>query len=172
MHSVTIPTLTTERLALRAPRIEEFATYRDVMTGPRAKYIGEYDAKSAWREFAAGIGHWALFGYGTLHIERTDDGALVGEVGLLNHEEYPEVELGWTLFDGFEGHGYAAEAARGLKDWAFATHGFDTLVSYIDAENAASISVAKRIGAVHDPNAEKVDPEDVVYRHTRGGRVQ
>ncbi len=171
-HIVSIPTLSTERLTLRAPTASEFEPYCDFMISPRARYIGTFDAAAAWREYAAGMGHWALFGYGPLHIIRDEDGALLGEVSILNHDFYPEVELGWTLFDGFEGQGYASEAARGMKDWAFSTHGFDTLVSYIDAENTASIAVAERLGAVHDPDAEKVDPEDVVYRHARGGRLQ
>ena len=171
-QTVAIPTLSTERLTLRAPQADEFATYRDFMISPRARFIGSFDAAAAWREFSSGLGHWALFGYGTLHIIRDEDGALVGEVGILNHDEYPEIELGWTLFDGFEGHGYASEAAQALRAWAFETHGFETLVSYIDADNAASIAVAKRLGAVEDPKADRVDPEDVVYRHPGRGRLQ
>jgi RimJ/RimL family protein N-acetyltransferase len=171
-QTVTIPTLNTERLVLRAPQADEFATYRDFMISPRAKFIGEFDVAAAWREFASGMGHWALFGYGPLHIIRRHDEVLVGEVGILNHEYYPEVELGWTLFDGFEGHGYAAEAARHLREWAFAEHAFSSLVSYIDAENKASIAVAERLGAVRDKDAQRVDPGDVVYRHTPGGRLQ
>ncbi|MEM7597939.1 MAG: GNAT family N-acetyltransferase [Pseudomonadota bacterium] len=172
MQTVTIPTLSTERLTLRAPQAIEFATYRDFMISPRARFIGSFDVAAAWREFAAGMGHWALFGYGPLHVVRDEDGALVGEVGILNHDEYPEVELGWTLFDGFEGHGYAAEAAYALRAWAFAEHKFPSLVSYIDGENAASIAVAKRLGAVEDTGAQKTDPEDVVYRHSGRGRLQ
>lgn len=170
-QTVNIPTLRTERLTLRAPQADEFATYCDFMISPRARFIGTFDAASAWREFASGLGHWALFGYGTLHIVRDEDDALVGEVGILNHEEYPEVELGWSLFAGFEGYGYASEAARALRTWAFETHGFASLVSYIDADNKSSIAVARRLGAVEDPAAARVDPEDVVYRHSSRGPV-
>jgi hypothetical protein len=32
--------------------------------------------------------------------------------------------------------------------------------------------VAERLGAVRDKDAQRVDPGDVVYRHTPGGRLQ
>ncbi|MEM6375156.1 MAG: GNAT family N-acetyltransferase [Pseudomonadota bacterium] len=164
-HLVEIPELETERLRLRVPLREEFSAYRDLMTGPRGVHIGEYDAQSAWREYASDAGHWVLYGYGAWHILRKDNGDLIGGVGLLNQDFYPEVELGWHLYEGFEGHGYITEAATAARDWAFQTHGFSTLVSYIDRDNARSIAVAERLGAQEDPSAQKVDPEDVVFRH-------
>ncbi|MEL7013627.1 MAG: GNAT family N-acetyltransferase [Pseudomonadota bacterium] len=172
MKSCAIPTLTTERLTLRAPRVDEFEAYAALFTSPRARFMGEFDRAGAWKEFASEMGLWLLYGFGPFHMERRDDGALVGAVALLKHDFYPETELGWHLYDGFEGHGYASESAKAALDWAFETHGFDTLVSYIDPENAGSIAVAERLGAVLDPNARKVDPEDLVYRHSARGRLQ
>lgn len=163
---VEIPELVTERLRLRAPQADEFPLYRDLFTGPRACFIGDFDVHSAWKEFAAEMGLWALFGFGPWHVERRADGVLVGGVALLHHSNYPEVELGWHLYDGFEGHGYVTEAATAARDWAFETHGFTSLVSYIDRENVRSIAVAERLGAISDPTAQKVDPEDLVYRHS------
>ena len=164
--TLDIPELETPRLTLRAPRVEEFPAYRALFTSSRAVHIGEYDERSAWREFASDAGHWVLFGYGPWHILRKEDGALVGGVGLLNLDFYPEIELGWHLYDGFEGYGFATEAAVAARDWAFDDRGVPTLVSYIDRDNARSIAVAKRLGAKLDPNAQKVDAEDVVYRHS------
>ena len=172
MLTVMIPTLSSKRLTLRAPRVEEFDAFAVLFTGPRAVHMGEFDRKDAWREFSGDLGHWALFGFGPWHVERQSDEALVGSVSLLKHDFFPETELGWHLYDGFEGHGYATEAAATARDWAFEDKGVDTLVSYIDAGNAASIAVAKRLGAVVDRQAEKVDPEDVVYRHAARGRLQ
>jgi RimJ/RimL family protein N-acetyltransferase len=48
-----------------------------------------------------------------------------------------------------------------------------TLVSYMDPENHASAAVARRLGAVPDPDAPRQPgPEneaDLVFRHTPGG---
>ncbi len=95
------------------------------------------------------------------------DGVCVGQVGINHGPLFPEKELGWMLYDGFEGQGYATEAAIALRDWAFATLELESLVSYFDPANAASMAVAKRLGAVPDPDAPRQDPEDVVYRHYR-----
>jgi [ribosomal protein S5]-alanine N-acetyltransferase len=42
--------------------------------------------------------------------------------------------------------GYATEAARACRDWAFAQLPIDRVVSYIDVRNAPSIAVAERNG--------------------------
>jgi RimJ/RimL family protein N-acetyltransferase len=52
--------------------------------------------------------------------------------------ETGEREIGWTLAQEFWGRGYATEAARALLA--------PTDVAVIDAENAASIRVAERLG--------------------------
>jgi RimJ/RimL family protein N-acetyltransferase len=78
---------------------------------------------------------------------------------------FPEKELGWLLYEGFEGKGYATEAARAMRDWAFGPGGLASLVSYFDPENARSMAVAQRLGAVLDPDAPVQDAGDVVYRH-------
>ncbi|NEK55644.1 GNAT family N-acetyltransferase, partial [Rhizobium leguminosarum] len=66
---------------------------------------------------------------------------------------------------GYEGRGYATEAAFGLRNWAFATLKLPSLVSYIAPGNVASAAVAERLGARLDPIAPRTDPADLVYRH-------
>lgn len=160
-----IPRLETPRLVLRAPRAEEFEAYAALFASERAVHMGRRGRNAAWKEFAAELGHWPLFGFGPWHLERKSDGALVGAVSLLRHVSYPETEIGWHLYDGFEGHGYAEEAARTARDWAFGQLGLPTLVSYIDAENSRSIALAERLGAVLDPQAKGEEEGDLVYRH-------
>lgn len=161
-----LPTLHTERLILRPAVFEDFATYSALMGSERSTFMGgPYDERDAWREFAIETAQWQLFGHGGLMIDRRSDDQLAGLVGINHGPFFPEKELGWMLFDGFEGQGYATEAAACMKDWAFETLGLKTLVSYIDKENAASIAVAKRLGAELDHDADRHDPEDLVYRY-------
>jgi RimJ/RimL family protein N-acetyltransferase len=95
-------------------------------------------------------------------------------VTLNNGPLFPETELGWLLYRGHEGHGFATEAAAHLRDWAFGTHGLGTLVSYVDPANRASARVAERLGGVQDPDAHRMagEADDLVYRHVPdpGGR--
>ena len=90
----------------------------------------------------------------------------IGQVGINHGPLFPEQELGWLLYDGHEGHGYATEAARALRDWAFATLKLSTLVSYMAPDNLASQAVARRLGGVLDANAVRSDADDLVYRYS------
>jgi RimJ/RimL family protein N-acetyltransferase len=65
-----------------------------------------------------------------------------------------EVELGWTLGREHWGHGYATEAARAVRDWAFRELRLTRLISIIHPDNAASIRVAERLGAHHERDIE------------------
>lgn len=160
--------LETERLVLRMPREADFPAYRQLMASPRAVHMGgPFDTRGAWGLFCHDIACWSLFGHGALMIERKADGACLGQVGINHGPLFPEKELGWLLYDGFEGCGYATEAASALRAWAFAHLAAPTLVSYIDPANRASQAVALRLGAHLDPSAAKQYPEDLVYRHIR-----
>lgn len=145
----------------------DFDACARLLASPRAKYMGgPYDTSGAWGWFCHGIALWHLFGHGTLMVDLKANGETIGEVRINAGPRFLEREIGWSLYDGFEGHGYATEAAARIRDWAFETQGFETLVSYIDADNAGSIAVAERLGAKRDATAPRNDPEDIVYRHT------
>lgn len=162
------PVLQTERLTLRPMRAADFPDYAALMASPRSVYMGgPHDTAAAWGNFCHDVAGWALYGIGALMTERRSDGVVLGQVGVSHGPLYPESELGWMLFDGFEGHGYATEGAAALRDWAFATLPLDSLVSYTHPDNLASQAVARRLGAVEDPTAPRRDPEDRVFRHHR-----
>lgn len=143
-----IPRLETERLVLREWRAGDFDSlatfYADIET---MRFLGGVmERADAWRSLAAAIGHWQLRGYGTWAVERKTDGALVGRIGMINPEGWPALELGWTLGRPYWGQGYATEAAAVALDYAFMTQPVDRMISCIDPDNAASQSVARRIG--------------------------
>ena len=167
----TVPTLTTERLTLRPMRADDFDAYAAMMASPRSAFMGgPCDTRAAWGMFCHDVACWTLYGHGALMLDRRDTGETVGQVGLNAGPLYPEVELGWTLYDGHEGKGFATEGAAVLRDWVWGALQLDTLVSYAHPDNAASHAVARRLGAVEDPQAPRQDPEDAVFRHARPAR--
>lgn len=169
MATPAIPTLTTERLTLRAPVVDDFAAYAHLLASPRSVGMGgPYAQREAWGIFCHEVAGWTLFGHGALTVELRDTGHCVGQVGINHGPLFPEKELGWLLYEGHEGQGYATEAAAALRDWAARTLGLDRLVSYIHPKNARSIAVAERLGAVLDRHAQVQDPGDLVYRHRVG----
>jgi RimJ/RimL family protein N-acetyltransferase len=165
------PTLTTARLVLRPMALADFPATAAFLATDRSRYMGgPYDVRGAWGTFCHDVALWSLSGHGALMIEA--EGVTVGQVGLNAGPLYPETELGWLLFQGYEGRGYATEAAAALRDWGFANLSVTSLVSYMDHRNHASARVAERLGAVLDPNAQRQsgpgDEDDLVYRHHRG----
>lgn len=170
MADQDIPTLRTRRLTLRAPVMEDLPAYAALMASPRAVHMGgPFDMRAAWGWFCHDVALWRLFGHGALMVDLTASGACVGQVGINHGPLFPEKELGWQVYAGYEGQGYATEAAAALRDWAFGVLGLPSLVSYIDPGNIRSAAVAERLGAVLDPTAPRQDPDDLVYRH-RGSR--
>lgn len=161
-----IPTLETERLVLRAPRREDFAAYEAFMLSPRS-HLANATPRKVWHLFATEFFGWCLEGAGHWVIERRD-GITIGVTGISHPSYYPEPEMGWALYDGFEGQGYATEAAMAARDWA--KDRLPSLVSYTHGSNTRSIAVAERLGAWRDDSAVRPTPaaggEPVVaYRH-------
>ncbi len=158
-----LPVIKTERLILRAPRLEDWPTLEPIFTTDRATHIGgPMSAEDAWLDFNQLVAGWILRGHGALTITRHGDDTPLGLV-LLGHEfGDPQAELGWLLTEAAEGHGYASEAALALRDWGFDLLGRDGFVSYIADGNAASHKVATRLGAArigHHP----LDSDVAIY---------
>jgi RimJ/RimL family protein N-acetyltransferase len=163
-----IPSLSTKRLLLRAPRSADFEGYAGFYASERSIWEdGPLPRSAAWGEFAAAAGGWVLRGFGPFSVEDKATGHYLGEVGLYQPSHYPEPEIGWILVGAAEGRGIAEEAARSVRAWAYAALGLDTLVSYIAYGNKRSIRLAERLGAVADPVAPSCGPEAGVWRHPR-----
>ena len=165
-----IPTLGTERLLLRGPRLADFEPYADFYASERSVWEdGPISRAAAWAEFASAAGGWVLHGFGPFSVEERASGGYLGEVGLYRASHYPEPEIGWILTAGAEGRGFAEEAARAVRAWAYGTRGIATLVSYIAPGNWRSIRLAERLGAVADPDAQSCGPDAAVWRHPGPG---
>lgn len=165
------PTLTTERLILRAPAPRDAEAFVAYYGSDRSRFTGgPMQARQAWNFFGTEIGHWVINGFGMFVVTYKDDDTALGIVGHWCPLNWPETEIGWVLFDGAnEGKGIAAEAARACVDHAWNVLGWDSIVSYIAPENAASIALAERLGARHDPDAAVPSPDWPchVYRHPK-----
>ncbi len=167
---MTIPTLHTDRLTLRAPKLEDFEHWAAFFASPRAVHErGMMNRAAAWRVWASDVAIWSLRGYGPFGVEMRDSGAYVGEVGIYEPDGYPGPELGWFVVPETEGKGYAAEAARAVMIWARRNFGWDHLTNIIDPANARSIALGLRLGGVIDPDGIGEDPDDVVIMHDLRG---
>jgi len=141
----TMTVIETQRLILRQPDtrdldslIEFYTSKRSAMAGGNVIY-----SEAVTRAYAM-LGHWVHRGYGMFTITRKGDDAAIGMSGPYFPPGRPETEVGWVLFEGAEGRGYATEAAKAAVSYAQNALGWSEVVHYIDAENTPSIAVAER----------------------------
>jgi ribosomal-protein-alanine N-acetyltransferase len=104
------------------------------------------DATQAWIERS--IERYAREGHALLAVTLRDTGELIGDCGPARMliGERDEVELGWHIRRDCWNRGYATEAARAARDWAFDQLGQERLVSLVRPENRPSCRVAEKIG--------------------------
>ena len=171
--TLAFPTLTTDRLILRVPQASDVAAWTAFFLSDRSEFVRSSDrtAGLAWRAFGHAAGRWMLRGFGSFVFARKDapDQGL-GMTGPWYPADWPEPELGWTVWDpGIEGTGLAFEAASEARRHAYDVLGWVQPVSYIAPDNARSIRLAERLGAVPDPTAPLPDAcrDCVAYRHPK-----
>ena len=128
--------------------------------------VGDYDdpCVRCVAALLANIGHWALRDYGFYSVD-TKAGDFIGRIGVIYHDGWDEPELAWHLFDGFEGKGYAMEAALAARADYHARITQQPPISYIDVTNTRSEALAKRLGASIERTLNDEKGHHHVYRH-------
>ena len=163
----------TERLLLREMTDDDHRGLHAMMQNPRVnRFVGgppppldEYLRTSGERWEA----HRAEHGFCMWAALRRDDGALLGRCGpvVQRIDGQGEVEIGYLFAEEHWGHGYAAEAARATRDWAFRTLDVPHVISPILPENGPSVRVAERNGMRVWKMADFRGHRVRVYRVTR-----
>ena len=76
-----------------------------------------------------------------------NEGAFIGTMYFeLKSIDDRTAEIGWLVAPGFQGRGYAREAAAMLLDLAFGEVGLHRVIAELDPRNAASVRVCERLG--------------------------
>jgi len=168
MSLTLAPVLDTPRLVLRGPQARDAdAVIAFLLDQTRAAGFGAApDRGAAWRWFALNVGHWHIHGYGYFTMEDRATGRPAGLTGIWNPEGWPEPELGWVAFDGFEGKGLAFEAATRARRYAYDDLGLTTLTSNIVPGNTRSIALAERLGCWFEREYDNIEMgRGFLYRH-------
>lgn len=86
--------------------------------------------------------------FGLLALLEKESGNFVGQCGLITQtvDEQEVLEIGYHLLPDYWGKGYATEAARFFRQYAFSRKLADRLVSIIHIDNVPSQRVAERNG--------------------------
>jgi len=147
-----VPFAETPRLVIRRFRAEDapaFAAYRsDPEVARYQSWTSPFPLERAVLlvgEFAAGD-PWAAgwFQYAIALREAQD--VLIGDIGVLLHENRMQAEIGFTLDPRFQGRGYATEAVRAILGYLFGELKLRRVSAECDARNAPSARLLERVG--------------------------
>ena len=146
-----IPVIETERLRLRLPKASDLPAHVAFRASERSKGVGgPFNAASSFHHLSGVIGQWQLKGYGRWMVADKATDAPLGVVGIYHPDDWPEAEIGWSIYEEAEGKGIAHEAALASRDYAYDTLGWYRIVSLVMADNHRSIRLAERMGCVKE----------------------
>lgn len=161
---VEVPILRTPRLLLREIRMADLDAYaaHGMDEAARVHVGGVIDRAESLRRMLASSGLWVLGGRGWWTVELPGVGP-IGTVGGFHRGESPFVELGWTIFRDWWGHGFATEAAAAVRDLAVDGWGVRRLVANVAKTNTPSAAVAQKLGLVRTDEPSFFGDDTWVY---------
>lgn len=155
--------LTTQRLRLREMAQEDIpalkAILQDKITMTAYEHAFSDEEVDQW--LARQRERYAQYGFGLWAVTLRESGEMIGQCGLtMQPTDFGEVlEIGYLFRRDCWHHGYATEAARGCKRYAFDVLGAEEVYSIIRDNNLASQAVARRNG---------MEPHGMFVKHYYG----
>ncbi len=142
--------LATERLILRRFREEDVDVMAQLFANPDFMRfsLGVFTERKQTVAFIEKVMGWDRAGIPSQFavVPRGED-AIVGYCGFFHHAEVPgEVEIGYRLHPDYWNRGLITEAARAVRDHAFADLKLPRVISLIHPENSPSRRVAEKNG--------------------------
>jgi ribosomal-protein-alanine N-acetyltransferase len=91
-----------------------------------------------------------LLGWGIWLIVHKGDRRVIGDVGFKGRPDINgSVDIGYGVVPSYRQHGYAYEAAAGLRDWAFRWPEVQRLTGDCWPDNTASARILEKLGMRH-----------------------
>jgi [ribosomal protein S5]-alanine N-acetyltransferase len=143
--------LEAKRLILRPMLATDGDALHLIFTDPKvmASFGGElFSREQMERWLKRNLDHQNQFGYGLFSVILKTDGTLIGDCGLEQMEVSGQsiAELGYDFRSDYWNQGFATEAARAVRDYAFDVLQLPELISLIRVGNFASKRVAEKVG--------------------------
>lgn len=141
--------LETPRLILREMTQFDYDALRLIVCDEQTMhaYVRAYTDDEAREWLNTNLRRYRKDGYGLLAVVLKSSGEMIGQCGLTNQliGERTVLEVGYILRRDYWHKGYAFEAARACRDYAFEVLGASEVYSIIRDNNAPSIRVAERM---------------------------
>jgi RimJ/RimL family protein N-acetyltransferase len=158
----------TERLFLSPTSVEDAAFVLELLNSPKwIQNIGDRKVHSlaAAEDYIRTkmLPQLEALGFANYTVIRKEDGAKMGSSGLYNRDGLEGVDIGFAMLPGFEGKGYAFEAANKLMELAKGEFQLSKVSGITLESNKASQGLLEKLGLkfikmVRLPN----DPEELM----------
>lgn len=144
-----LPELTTERLWLRPLRDDDAGDLHEMYTDAEAMRYWHIGASRSRADTERAVGMLRHVDAAQFAVGRVGDPVVLGHVGFVNGLEGDgHAGFGYGFRRAAWGQGIAAEAAHAVLQWGFDVVGIARAELWIQRDNARSVRLAERLGAV------------------------
>lgn len=143
--------LETERLILRPMTQTDFDELLLIFTDPNVMAAFQHEpftCEQMQHWLSRNLEHQQQYGYGLFSVLLKESGELIGDCGLEQMDLGGQTlaELGYDFRSDYWNQGFASEAARAVRDYAFQVLKLPQLISLIRVGNLSSKRVAEKVG--------------------------
>ena len=142
--------LETKRLLLREMKPDDYQALFLVLGDPETMwhYPYTFDGQHVRDWIERNMNRYRKDGFGLWAVCLKDTGEMIGDCGLTLQNIHGELlpEIGYHIRRDCQRKGYAKEAARAVRDWAFRNTDHPALYSYCKYTNEPSFRTAEAIG--------------------------
>ena len=141
----------TERLLIKATDEEDAAFILALLNSPNwQKYIGgrNLHSKEQAKEYIKQkmLPQLKRLGFSNYTIIRKSDNAKIGICGLYDREGLDGIDIGFALFEEYEGNGFAYEASKKIVDLAINEFQIKKILAITTDANISSQKLLKKLG--------------------------
>lgn len=156
--------LETERLYLREMEQSDYDSLCKIMQdeGTMYAYNGAYNDAEVQEWLDKQLTRYKEYGFGLWAVILKETEEMIGQCGLTMQEwnNRKILEIGYLFQRAYWHNGYATEAAKACKEYAFSQLGAEEVCSIIRDTNTASQNVALRNGMTKS--------DEIMVKHFRG----
>lgn len=162
----------TERLIIRPMSVDDAAFIFELYNSPKfIKYIGDRNIKSIAdaenyiiNKF---LPQFEKLGFGNYIMITKEGNEKIGGVGIFEREGLDVVDIGFSMLEGFEGKGYAYEAAIKVKSIGMDEYGLKKISAITSKDNFSSQKLIERLGLKFQKYVTLPDDtEELMYYET------
>lgn len=151
----------TQRLNIRKLRLSDAVFIYDLVNEPGwLKFIGDKgvnNLQAAETYILQILDSYRKYGFGLYRVEKISSGEAVGICGLVKRDSLQDFDIGFALFEKFEGNGFAQESATAILQLAKDEFKLPRIAAICTRENYSSIRLIERLGFQFDSSVS-IDP--------------